>query len=336
MNSLPDSISLENDSSFDTYEIDSQISKNGEYIKEIKKKDKKDKKDETIKNIFKFLPGLTEEELNQKDLKSEFPKYFSKISTKNFEYAGILTNELKRTNYGYSKMENDDEFLGEYKNEMREGFGIYKFLNNEDEPEIYIGDYKNNEKTGEGLYLKIFKTDIDESNALLLINFNCGIGKFEEDIFINGKIFTVKDGIETLYQGKLNEIGLPSDEDSLVVEDGNKIFTGKVVNGELMEGRNICVDENWNKIRAYYFTKSDNEKILYDFDLNKNEEKDNEIIEKIKQSSIKTYKNQIQNIYNDVCNAFEKFKNFESAIKVDFDNDVKKKLKDNIEKMIKN
>ena len=333
MNSLPDSISLENDSSFDTYEIDSQISKNGEYIKEIKKKDKKD---ETIKNIFKFLPGLTEEELNQKDLKSEFPKYFSKISTKNFEYAGILTNELKRTNYGYSKMENDDEFLGEYKNEMREGFGIYKFLNNEDEPEIYIGDYKNNEKTGEGLYLKIFKTDIDESNGSLLINFNCGIGKFEEDIFINGKIFTVKDGIETLYQGKLNEIGLPSDEDSLVVEEGNKIFTGKVVHGELMEGRNICVDENWNKIRAYYFTKSDNEKILYDFDLNKNEEKDNEIIEKIKQSSIKTYKNQIQNIYNDVCNAFEKFKNFESAIKVDFDNDVKKKLKDNIEKMIKN
>ena len=41
MNSLPDSISLENDSSFDTYEIDSQISKNGEYIKEIKKKRQK-------------------------------------------------------------------------------------------------------------------------------------------------------------------------------------------------------------------------------------------------------------------------------------------------------
>ena len=45
-------------------------------------------------------------------------------------------------------MENKDEFLGEYKYEIREGFGIYKFSPNEDVEDIYIGNYKNNRKTG--------------------------------------------------------------------------------------------------------------------------------------------------------------------------------------------
>ena len=82
---------------------------------------------QNIKVNSKEIVISTLEELNQKDLKSEFPKYFSKISTKNFEYAGILTNELKRTNYGYSKMENGDEFLGEYKNEIQGSISFSSF-----------------------------------------------------------------------------------------------------------------------------------------------------------------------------------------------------------------
>ena len=42
------------------------------------------------------------------------------------------------------------------------------------------------------MYLKVFKVVKNESPAeIILRNFNCGIGEFQEDIFKNGKIFSV-------------------------------------------------------------------------------------------------------------------------------------------------
>jgi len=314
---------------FNTYEIDQEIFKNKEFVQNSK--NQKDK----IKNKFKFLPGLTEEEIKKKDPKSEYPKYFAKILTKNFEYMGVLTNELKREKYGYSVMENKDEYLGEYKNEIRDGFGIYKFNPNEDEEEIFIGNYKDNKKTGEGIYLKIFKSvKEDSSGEIILIDFDCGMGEFKDDIFINGKIFTVRDDNETMYQGKINDIGVPSDQEALIIEGGDKIFWGKLIDGELIEGRNIFVDDKWNKKNAYYFTKKDNVENPYDFDVNKNEGKDSEIIDMVKESNVRTYKIQIQNIFKDVCDSLNKFKKFETAIIVDFENNVKNKINADVNKII--
>lgn len=314
---------------FNTYEIDQEIFKNKEFVQNSK--NQKDK----IKNKFKFLPGLTEEEIKKKDPKSEYPKYFAKILTKNFEYMGVLTNELKREKYGYSIMENKDEYLGEYKNEIRDGFGIYKFNPNEDEEEIFIGNYKDNKKTGEGIYLKIFKSvKEDSSGEIILVDFDCGMGEFKDDIFINGKIFTVRDDNETMYQGKINDIGVPSDQEALIIEGGDKIFWGKLIDGELIEGRNIFVDDKWNKKNAYYFTKKDNVESPYDFDVNKNEGKDSEIIDMVKESNVRTYKSQIQNIFKDVCDSLNKFKKFETAINVDFENNVKNKINADVNKII--
>ena len=289
---------------------------------------------------------LYKEEILKKEPNSDFPKYFAKIDIKNIKYIGVLSSQLKRDQYGYSIMENKDEFLGEYKNEIRDGFGIYKYINSyndskEDEDEqniydIYIGDYKNNRKNGEGIYLKIDKiVKSDKKGDLILINYNCAIGNFENDIFNGGKIFTVKHDSEILYQGKVNEIGLPTDEEGLMFEGGDKIFIGKINDGEIIEGRNIIVDEKWDKKKGYYFIKTEKNELNYDFDLNKNEEKDNEAINMMKKSSVKTYKNQIQNIFKDINDAYEKFKNFDEAIKLNFQNDIKDKIKRNVDKIIK-
>ena len=322
-------LSSDEETEFNTYEIDQEIFKNKEFIQNFK--NEKDK----LKNKFTLLPGLTEEEIKKKDPKSEYPKYFAKISTKNFEYMGILTNELKREKYGYSVMENKDEYLGEYKNEIRDGFGIYKFSPNEDEQEIYIGDYKDNKKTGQGLYLKIFKSVKESSSGeIILVDFDCGMGDFKDDTFNNGKIFTVRDDNKTLYQGKINDIGLPSDEEALIVEGGDKLFYGKLIDGELIEGRNIFVDENWNKKNGYYFTKTDNVENPFDFDASKKEDKDEEIIKMVKESNVKEYKSQIQNIFKDVCDSLDKFRKFESAKDVDFENNVKSKIKADVDKII--
>jgi len=335
MNSATDIIPKNDETSFDTYEIDSKISKNGEYIKQnVTKKGEKEIKE--IKAKFKLISDLTKEKIKPEDDNSDYQKYFAKIDTKNFKYIGILTNKLKRDGYGLSIMENEDKYLGQYKNENKEGFGIYKFCQNNEEQEIYIGDYKNNRKSGEGLYLKIFKSIKNESNEEIIINFNCGIGEFEDDIFKNGKIFSVIDDVETLYQGKMNERGFPSDENALVIEEGNKIFIGKIIDGEIIEGKNIFIDEKGEKKKSYYFNKNNNNKESpYDFQLNEKEEKDELELKKVKDISFKTYKNNIQNIFRDINSTFEKFSNFDTAFQYNFENDIKKKIQNSINKIIK-
>ena len=317
---------MSTETTFDTYEIDYRIFKDGEYIQ-------KSENNSAI-NKFKLLPGLTHDEIQKKDVNSTYDKYFSTISTKNFNYIGVLTNQLKRDKYGYSIMDNKDEYFGEYKEDIREGFGIYKFNFGEkdDVQEIYIGNYKNNKKEGEGMYLKIYKSIPNDSNENVLINFNSGIGVFENDVLKKGKIYTAKDGINMLYQGKINDKGEPEDDDALVFEEGNKIFRGKISNNDMAEGRNIIINEKYEKINAYYFYKKDNK---YDFDYSKKEEVDEECIKKLKENPIINYGKQIQNIYNEINNGFNKFKDYESAIEINFENDIKNKIKSEIDKIMK-
>lgn len=322
--------SSDSEIAFDTYEVDYRIFKDGEFIQ-------KSEFNPSINNKFKLIQGLTQEELEKKEENSEYPKYFSTISTKNFDYIGILSNQLKRDKYGYSKMEKEhsDEYLGEYKNELRDGFGIYKFNsdNDEDIKEIYIGNYKNNKKEGEGMYLKISKSIKEGSSGNdILINYNSGIGTFESDIFKNGKIINCKDGVKILYQGKLNEIGEPEDDDAIIYEEENKIFRGKVSKGDMIEGRNIILNEKLEKVNSYYFTKIDGK---YDFDYFKKEEIDEDCIKKLKENPIQNYGKNIQNIFNEINNAFNKFKDYDTAIRIDFEKDIKNKIKNEIDKIIK-
>ena len=322
--------SSDSEIAFDTYEVDYRIFKDGEFIQ-------KSEFNPSINNKFKLIQGLTQEELEKKEENSEYPKYFSTISTKNFDYIGVLSNQLKRDKYGYSKMEKEhsDEYLGEYKNELRDGFGIYKFNSDNDEniKEIYIGNYKNNKKEGEGMYLKISKSIKEDSSGNdILINYNSGIGTFESDIFKNGKIFNCKDGVQILYQGKLNEIGEPEDDDAIIYEEENKIFRGKVSRGDMIEGRNIILNEKLEKVNSYYFTKIDGK---YDFDYFKKEEIDEDCIKKLKENPIQNYGKNIQNIFNEINNAFNKFKDYDTAIRMDFEKDIKNKIKNEIDKIIK-
>ena len=166
-----------------------------------------------------------------------------------------------------------------------------------------------------------------------LINYDCGIGNFDNDIFIEGKIFSVKDGIETLYKGKLNELGVPKDDNGFVLEDRNKIFVGKINDGELIEGRNVFVNENGEKSKAYYFIKTDDNDKPYNFDLNKDENKDESAIEMIKSSTDKKYQEEIQNIFDKVNESFEKYKNFDEAVNVNFNDDVKNVIQGLIKKL---
>ena len=319
----------EKEISFDTYEIDYKIFKDGEFIQKIKSKS-------FPINKFKLIPGLTQEILQKKDENSNYPKYFSIISTDNFDYIGILSNQLKREKYGFSRMDNNDEFLGEYNNDLKHGFGIYKYYNDKKDEgieEIYVGEYNNNKKIGKGMHLKINKYIKEDLNGNInLINFSSCFGLFEDDVFKKGKIFSSKDGIDMLYIGKLNEVGEPEDDDAIIFEEGNKIFRGKMSKGDTIEGRNIFVNEKYEKIKAYYFRKIEGK---YDFDYTTKEEVDEECIKKLKENPVKNYGKQIKNIFEEINNAFNKFKDYDIAIKIDFEKEIKNKIQNEIENIIK-
>jgi hypothetical protein len=322
------STSTENPS-FDVNEIDEKIEKEGEFIINNEKEEKK--------TIFKFIKNFSKEDMEKKDENSSYPKYFCEISAKNFKYIGILTNELKRDIYGYSLLDNQDEFLGEYKNQIREGFGIYKFKPNEERNEIYIGEYINNKKEGKGIFIKINKIIKDDSNGNnVLIDFDSNIGTFKDNLFEKGIIYSLKDKAERLYYGKLNDLGEQEDTEALLIEDKNKIFKGKISKGNLIEGRNIFINDKYEKTKAYYFKKEKNEKNedSYQFDYNKKEKDDEENIKKVKEILERNYSEKIQEIFNLLNNSFDTFKSYEKAINVDFDNDIKNKIKNELDKII--
>ena len=322
------STSTENPS-FDVNEIDEKIDKEGQFIIKNEKEGKK--------TTFKYIKNLSKEDISKKDENASYPKYFCEITAKNFKYIGILTNELKRDIYGYSLLDNQDEFLGEYKNQIREGFGIYKFKSNEERQEIYIGEYINNKKEGKGIFIKINKIIKDDSNGnSVLIDFDSNIGTFKDNLFHKGIIYSLKDKAEKLYYGKLNDLGEQEDTEALLIEDKNKIFKGKISKGNLIEGRNIFINDKYEKTKAYYFIKEkrENNEESYSFDYNKNEKDDDENIKKVKDILERNYSEKIQEIFNLLNNAFNSFKNYEKAINIDFENDIKNKIKSEMDKII--
>ena len=317
------STNAENTPLFNLKEIDEEITKNGKYLKKGK-------------SVFKLMKNLSPEEIAKKENNISYPKYFSEISNKNFKYIGILTNELKRDIYGYSILDNKDEFIGEFKDEMRNGFGIYKFKSNEEEQELYIGEYIKNKKEGKGMYLKIKKTIKDDSTGkLMLINYISGIGIFNNDILDKGIIYIVNDGKKNLYFGKLNELGEQDDPDALFIEEGNKIFKGKISRGNMIEGRNIFINDKYEKIKAYYFSKTKNEKNeeSFLFDNDKNKENDEECIKKLKEFMEINYGDKIQEIFDEINNVFNIFGNYEKAYEIDFENHIKNKIQNYLDKI---
>ncbi len=308
---------------FDTYEIDNKLSKKD--ICEIKIK----KNEEIINNIFKHFKKTAKEEPNSEDKNIDFPKYFAQIGIDEYKYTGILSNNLNRDMYGYSLMPNNDQYLGEYKKEIRDGFGIYKFNPNENEIEIYIGNYINNKKTGKGMYLKIFQL---KDNTL--INYECSVGDFENDIFKKGIIFSMKNEEKTLYKGKVDENGIPDDDNAIIIKNRNNVLCGKIVNGEFVEGRNIILNNNNEKEKGYYFCVNNMYNMPYKFDYRKNEENDESLIKILKNHLNKDYNNKIQNIYNKIINILEQFNDFEKAISFNF-NGFKSEIQSNIDNIIK-
>ena len=203
---LKDNESLE----FNVNEIDNEIKKNKEYKLE------NEKVSILIKNN---LNGENEE------------KYFSIIEIKNIsKYIGILSHNFTKEKIGINYYNNRNIYLGEWKNNLKNGNGIYiydKNINNQNE--IYIGKWKNGLKIEKGIYII--------SNNLNLSYFTAYLGEINNENIEKGIIIENKDN-KKLYKGNINNY-MKNDDNGILLEGNDKAFFGKFKNDEIIEGNII-------------------------------------------------------------------------------------------------
>ena len=240
---------------FNTEEIDLILNKKKEYKKE----------ENGIKKIFKFM--------NEKEeIDSEKPlKYISEIDSNSVKYIGYLTENLFKEYFGYYKYENKDEYIGEWKDDLKENKGMYFYFNEENNlEEFYLGEWKNNFRNGKGIY--IWKNS-NEKIPFDKSNFDVVIGDFENNDFKYGLTISKKDNTFNIYKGKY-ENNKKNDNKAFFLENYNKAFYGNFINDEIISGRFITYNEKNEIINSFYFEKNNNN----DYNFEKEKEKENDII----------------------------------------------------------
>jgi hypothetical protein len=304
-----------NEISFNKYKLENELNKN---------KDQEYKINDNA--IFSYLPEILKCENNE--------KYFANIKNSNEHYIGVLTSSFNKELFGYILINQGDEYLGQILKEKKNGFGIYKFNNqNEKERDIFIGNFTDNDINGEGIYLNI----LDSNNSPELNKYNCFIGLFEKGIFKKGKIYTVNNGQEKL-EFKDDEKEETHQEEKVVInlERNNNINLYKKginKNKILQEGDAIYFKDNDEIENKFTFKLNDN--LQYDFKYLDDEAKEKQLIEEFKKSNFLKYKKTIQNIFTNIGEMINNMNNnFKYAKNLIIEDNFKKTFNDDYNLLI--
>ena len=286
---------------FDTLKIDAIIKDKKEY----------NEKESTIQSKFQFSNEEGKQSLENNT------KYISEINTNSFTYIGFLSENLTKEFFGYYKYDNNDEYSGEWKEDFKEGKGVYLYYNEKEknEEEFYLGEWNKGEKNGKGIY---FWKHSNNETQFQDSNYDVVIGNFENNEYKEGICISKNKNDFSIYEGKYNN-EKKNDDEALFIENNDKVFLGKFVDNEMSEGRIIIFKENNEVKNSYYFEKTDDEINPYNFEYSKNNDKDEYIIQRKKELQEKEFENKLPNIYNFIKEFIGKsslFENFEKKIKL--------------------
>ena len=193
---------------FDANQIDNEINKNNEYKLDT----------EEVKILIKY---------NLKNEKEQ--KYFSIIEIKNVcKYIGILSDNFTKEKLGINYYGNKDIYLGEWKNNLKDGNGLYIYDNSNNKKEIYIGKWDKGFKFGKGIY--IISNENLTDYTIFFVNLN-------KDNFENGFLIE-NNNIRKLYKGKFKDLK-KDDDNGILLEGIDKAFFGKFKNDEIIEGNTV-------------------------------------------------------------------------------------------------
>ena len=289
---------------FDMVQIESSIRTIGKYEDEI--------------SIFTYYNNLEKNNDKQNN-------YLIKIKIfSSFSYYGILSPELKKIEFGSYFYENQDQYIGQWNNDLKDGYGIYFYYNQNNLEEFYIGKWKNGKKSGKGFYFWKFS---DFSIKFEDSNYDIIYGNFENDIFINGYSISKNKKGFFVYFGKFDK-GKKNDENAFFFEK-NMGFFGKFENDGLIEGRVVLFKQNKNnEIQQSYFTSKSNDINSDKFSFNDDIEKNDFICKKRNEIIKKNFKENLSLIYLYSKELWKKFKNvdFNIIYTINIKNDIINKI----------
>jgi hypothetical protein len=202
-----------------------------------------------------------QEEQNEENEENNNNKNIFLVKYKNLYIGGLSNNFRLREGFGLNKYENSSAFyLGQWKNNMKEGTGFLKI----DDNKLYIGSFHNNQLEGFGIiYYKIDDTFY--------------FGEFNNGEFSKGVYYNLNK--ELYYRGKF-EKNKKNDQFCTFLEKNNRqLFIGDVKDDVFMKGYlclyqiNEIVRQNedgedavvadFNIDKFFYFDKADEKKINF-------------------------------------------------------------------------
>ena len=211
--------------------------------------------------------------------------YLLKAEEKPNKFTGIVNIFFEREGYGINEHDNGDKYFGYYKNDVRNGHGIYSFLpqkkGNELCSEFYYGYWKTDLKSGQGIYLWLREdaskkpfSDFESSN------FQAFVGEVERDMFKKGTLLSKEGEDYLVYHGTFDLDGNREGQNcffySATLEE---LCFGEYLNDQFVKGYVAHFDEEGNvkdflkyadgqitpkeKLNEEEFNK--NSKIMFDF-----------------------------------------------------------------------
>ena len=199
------------------------------------------------------------------------------------KFLGIIDKLQYERNYlGFQLYENNDIYLGNFKENMKNNFGCYLFSpenkNNSLLTEFYLGNFDYDQMQTNGMYLwmnelnqnvnenlngneflknlvdvkKIYENDENDDKNFENCNFSGFVGDIKENDFGNGIYFQKEGNDYKLFYGNLNvneNKNLNNESNLLIIinndENDENIVYGKVENGKFTEGKlfNIEYDD---------------------------------------------------------------------------------------------
>lgn len=273
---------------FDTPKIIESINKNGEYktdkvtVKEWGKENVQDKKS--------FLVNSQDHSL---------------------KFKGIVNSFFEREGYGINEHDNGEKYFGYYKNDARNGHGIYSFVpikkGNDLLSEFYYGFWKNDLKNGQGIYLWLREnsskkpfTDFESSH------FQSFVGEIERDKFKKGTLLSKEGEDYLVYHGSFDIDGN---------REGQKCFFFSSTLEQLCFGEYL--DDHFIKGYVSHFDEDGNIKDFLKYEdgqINSKEKLDEEEYKKNSKIML-DFRNVImgKDYFGDIYNEFAKVINFEET-----------------------
>ena len=211
--------------------------------------------------------------------------YLLQASDKAIKFTGIVNPYFEREGYGINEHDNGDKYFGYYKNDVRNGHGIYSFKpkkkGNELLSEFYYGFWKTDLKNGQGIYLWLRedaskKPFSDFDNA----NFQAFVGELERDLFKKGTLLSKEGENYLVYHGPFDIDGNREGQNCFFYNAAlEELCFGEYLDDHFIKGYVAHFDEEGNvndflkyadgqitskeKLNEEEFTK--NSKIMLDF-----------------------------------------------------------------------